>query len=91
MKLSYFFIDLKRIIYNFDNYLSSKQKEFVKSLEKASNKELLEQKDEFKESTPKVVHLNSLIIKNIYLFTKDPNYKLFAWLMVQLFIFLLFV
>ena len=76
---------------NFDNDLSSKQKEFVKSLEKASNKDLFEQKDEFKEATLKVVHLNSLITKNIYLFTKDPNYKLFAWLMVQLFIFSLFV
>ena len=76
---------------NFDDDLSSKQKEFLESLEKASNKDLFEQKDEFKESSPKVFHHNSLIIKNIYLFTKDPNYKLFAWLMVQLFIFLLFV
>ena len=75
----------------FDNDLSSKQKEFVKSLEKASKKDLFEQKDKFKEATPKVVHLNSLITKNIYLFTKDPNYKLFAWLMVQLFIFSLFI
>ena len=80
-----------KIMDNFDDDLSSKQKEFEESLEKASNKDLFEQKDEFKEATPKVVHLNSLITKNIYLFTKDPNYKLFAWLMVQLFIFSLFV
>ena len=45
----------------------------------------------FKEETPKVFHLNSLITKNISLFTKDPNYKLFAWLMIQLFLFSLFV
>ena len=76
---------------NFADDLSSKQKEFEESLEKASNKSLFEQKDEFKEATPKVVHLNSLITKSIYLFTKDPNYKLFAWLMIQLFICSLFV
>ena len=76
---------------NSDNDLSSKQKEFEESLEKASNKDSFEQKNEFKEETPEVFHLNSLITKNIYLFTKDPNYKLFAWLMVQLFIFSLFV
>ena len=76
---------------NFDDDLSQKQKEFVESLEKASNKDSFEQKDEFKDETPEVFHLNSLITKNIYLFTKDPNYKLFTWLMVQLFIFSLFV
>ena len=76
---------------NFDHDISSKLKEFEESLEKATNKDLFEQKDEIKEATLKVVHLNSLITKNIYLFTKDPNYKLFAWLMVQLFIFSLFI
>ena len=76
---------------NLDDDLSSKQNKFIESLEKASNKDLFEQKNEFKEETPEVFHLNSLITKNIYLFTKDPNYKLFAWLMVQLFIFSLFV
>ena len=76
---------------NLDDDLSQKQKEFVESLEKASNKDSFEQKNEFKEETVEVFHLNSLITKNIYLFTKDPNYKLFTWLMVQLFIFSLFV
>ena len=76
---------------NIDDDFSQKQKEFVESLEKASNKDSFEQKNEFKEKTPEVFHLNSLITKNIYLFTKDPNYKLFTWLMVQLLIFLLFV
>ncbi len=61
---------------NYD--LSSKQKEFVESLEKFSSKDLFEQKDEFKEETPEVFHLNSLIKKKIYFLTKDPNYKLFA-------------
>ena len=36
-------------------------------------------------------HLNSLITKNISLFTKNPNYKMLAWLVVQLTIFSLFV
>ena len=76
---------------NLDDDLSSIQKEFVESIEKASNKDSFEQKNEFREETPEVFHLNSLITKNIYLFTKDPNYKLFAWLLVQLFIFSLFV
>ena len=74
-----------------DDDLSPKQKEFAESLEKASKKDSFEPKNEFKEETPEVFHLNSLITKNIYLFTKNPNYKLFAWLMVQLFIFSLFV
>ena len=76
---------------NLDDDFSQKQKEFVESSVKASNKDLFEQKNEFKEVNPEVFHLNSLITKNIYLFTKDPNYKLFAWLIVQLFIFSLFV
>ena len=80
-----------KIMDNFDDDLSSKQKEFEEPLEKATNKDLFEQKDEFKEANSKVVHLNSLITKNTYLFTKDPNYKLFAWLMIQLFLFSLFV
>ena len=77
---------------NLDDDFSQKQKKvFVESLEKASNKDSFEQKNKFKEETPQVFHLNSLITKNIYLFTKNPNYKLFTWLMVQLFIFSLFV
>ena len=36
-------------------------------------------------------HLNSLITKNISLFTKNPNYKMLTWLIVQLIIFSLFV
>ena len=36
-------------------------------------------------------HLNSLITKNISLFTNNPNYKMFTWLIVQLVIFPLFV
>ena len=71
-----------------DKFYSKKKLEF---LEKASNKDSVEQKDEFKEEILEVFNLNSLITKNISLFTKDPNYKLFAWLMVQLLIFSLFV
>ena len=76
---------------NLDDDFSTKQRQFLKSIEKASNKDSFEQKDEFKEENPEVFHLNSLITKNISLFTKDPNYKLFAWLIVQLFIFSLFI
>ena len=36
-------------------------------------------------------HLNSLITKNISLFTNNPNYKMLTWLIVQLTIFYLFV
>ena len=36
-------------------------------------------------------HLNSLITKNITLFTKNPNYKMLTWLIVQLTIFSLFI
>jgi len=36
-------------------------------------------------------HLNSLITKNISLFTNNPNYKMLTWLIVQLTIFSLFV
>ena len=36
-------------------------------------------------------HLNSLITKNISLFTNNPNYKLLTWLIVQLTIFSLFI
>ena len=35
--------------------------------------------------------LNSLITKNISLFTNNPNYKMLTWLVVQLIIFSLFV
>ena len=46
-------------------------------------KELFKNKESF--------HLNSLITKNISLFTKNPNYKMLAWLIVQLTIFSFFV
>ena len=36
-------------------------------------------------------HLNSLITKNISLFTKNPNYKMLTWLIFQLSIFSLFI
>ena len=39
----------------------------------------------------KSFHLNSLITKNISLFTKNPNYKMLTWLIVQLTIFSLFI
>ena len=51
--------------------------------EKKDLTNLVKNKDKF--------HLNSLITKNISLFTKNPNYKLLAWLIVQLTIFSLFI
>jgi len=74
-----------------DDDRSSKQKEFLDFQQKDSNQVMGEQKDQVKDEILESFHLNSLITKNISLFTKDPNYKLFAWLMVQLFIFSLFV
>ena len=44
-----------------------------------------------KEKINKKFHLNSLITKNISLYTKNPNYKMLAWLIVQLTIFSLFI
>ena len=37
------------------------------------------------------LNLNSLITKNISLFTDNPNYKMLTWLIVQLIIFSSFV
>ena len=83
-----------------DNELSDKQKQFVEFLEKASNQDkeppdeplTNEIQEEVKEEEKKeVIHLNSLITKNISLFTKNPNYKLLAWLIVQLTILSLFI
>ena len=83
-----------------DNELSDKQKQFVEFLEKASNQDkeppddqlINEIQEEVKEEENKeVIHLNSLITKNISLFTKNPNYKLLAWLIVQLTILSLFI
>ena len=79
---------------NSDNDLTSKQKEFEDFLKKASNQEsnsenlsLKKNKSDIKE----IIHPNSLITKNISLFTKNPNYKLLTWLIIQLLIFSLFV
>ena len=88
---------------NRNNELSQKQKEFSEFLEKASNQvpvssnyksieEIQEDvKKDAKEDLKEVIHLNSLITKNISLFTKNPNYKLLAWLIVQLTILSLFI
>ena len=83
-----------------DNELSDKQKQFVGFLEKASSQDkeppndqlINEIQEEIEEEEKKeVIHLNSLITKNISLFTKNPNYKLLAWLIVQLTILSLFI
>ena len=82
-----------------DNELSDKQKQFVDFLEKASSQNsvssdddlIKEIKKEVKEEEKEIIHLNSLITKNISLFTKNPNYKLLAWLVVQLTILSLFI
>ncbi len=82
-----------------DNELSDKQKQFADFLEKASSQNsvssddnlIKEVKEEGKEKEKEIIHLNSLITKNISLFTKNPNYKLLAWLVVQLTILSLFI
>ena len=52
------------------------------SLKKKELKKSFKNKESF--------HLNSLITKNISLFTKNPNYKMLTWLIVQLTIFSFF-
>ena len=72
---------------------SSNQKEFIEFLEKASKSNFVS-KESDKENyleTREIIHLNSLITKNISLFTKNPNYKMLAWLITQLIIFSLFI
>ena len=79
---------------NSDSDLTSKQKEFEDFLKKAANQESKDEKFSLKENSgdvKEVIHPNSLITKNISLFTKNPNYKLLTWLIIQLFIFSLFV
>ena len=66
------------------NNLNSLKKESDKSLEAS---EVSINRDKLN----KRLHLNSLITQNISLFTKNPNYKMLAWLIVQLIIFSLFV
>ena len=76
---------------------TSEIKESKSSIEISIDQEL---KDKNKNETKNLInvvkkkesfHLNSLITKNISLFTKNPNYKMLAWLIVQLTIFSLFV
>ena len=78
---------------NSDKDLTSKQKKFEDFLEKAANQETKVEKISSREKSvdKKVIHPNSLITKNISLFTKNPNYKLLTWLIIQLLIFSLFV
>ena len=71
--------------------LSSKQKEFVEFLENASTQKLINEQKEYDLKSREKIHLNSLITKNISLFTKNPNYKMLAWLITQLVIFSLFI
>ena len=63
------------------NYLQEESKKSLRVSEDSISR------DKFKES----FHLNSLITKNISLFTNNPNYKMLTWLIVQLIIFSLFV
>ena len=71
-------------------YKKFKMKSTIQKFEKKNNKSISKEninEERVKES----FHLNSLITKNISLFTKNPNYKLLAWLIVQLTIFSLFI
>lgn len=56
-----------KIMDNFDDDLSLKQKEFVEPIDKATNKDLFEKKDEFKEVTQKLFILIHLLQK-IFIF-----------------------
>tara|TARA_B100000965_G_scaffold187187_1_gene156177 strand:- start:196 stop:483 length:288 start_codon:yes stop_codon:yes gene_type:complete len=71
--------------------LSSNKREFIEFLEKASSLENTQNKKEENLAQKQGIHLNSLITKNISLFSKNPNYKMLAWLLTQLTIFSLFI
>ena len=68
-----------------------------KPIEAFMNQDLKDKNTLNKKDLKKVVknneifHLNSLITKNISLFTNNPNYKMLTWLIVQLIIFSLFI
>ena len=68
-----------------------------KPIEAFMNQDLKDKNTPKKKNLKKVVknkesfHLNSLITKNISLFTNNPNYKMLTWLIVQLIIFSLFI
>ena len=79
---------------NSDDDITSKQKEFEDFLKKAANQESNAEKSSPNQNNgdvKEVIHPNSLITKNISLFTKNPNYKLLTWLIIQLLIFSLFI
>ena len=76
---------------NSDPDIFPKQKVFDDQKKNEINQDLNYQKDEIKDPIKEVIHLNSLITKNISLFTNNPNYKLLAWLIVQLIILSLFI
>ena len=76
---------------------TSEIKESKSSIEVSIDQDLKDKNKNEKKNLINVVkkkesfHLNSLITKNISLFTKNPNYKLLTWLIVQLTIFSLFI
>ena len=73
---------------------SKKKREFIEFLEKSSlktNQEITSQVSRDESQKKKVIHLKSLITENVSLFSDNPNYKLLAWLIVQLLIFSLFI
>ena len=76
---------------------TSEIKESKSSIEISIDQELKDKNKNEKKNLINVVknkesfHLTSLITKNISLFTKNPNYKMLTWLIVQLTIFSLFI
>ena len=76
---------------------TSEIKKSKSSIEVSTDQDLKDNNKYEKKDLIKVVknkeifHLNSIITKNISLFTSNPNYKMLAWLIVQLTIFSLFV
>ena len=70
---------------------STNQREFMDFLEEASSQNVSTKKIEKQLEEKELIHLNSLITKNISLFTKNPNYKMLTWLIFQLLIFSSFI
>ena len=73
------------------NNFSQNEEQLPLSINKPAVKKLSNKSDNNLSNVNETIHPNSLITKNISLFTKNPNYKMLAWLITQLLIFSLFI
>ena len=83
------FVEFLEKASNQDN--ESPDDQLINEIQEELKEEEKKEEEKKEEEKKEVIHLNSLITKNISLFTKNPNYKLLAWLIVQLTILSLFI